>query len=113
MHTLHPSISFRSRLNVTYKNIEDRLRNEKEEEHKLIEGIKKSDLPEFLSANRKEFAFPTGSKYAGLQQEGVRSSSLPVGSSNYFVPDGEAALILYLMHEGLDVRKELSYIETI
>ncbi|MDO8467794.1 MAG: hypothetical protein Q7S56_02505 [Nanoarchaeota archaeon] len=110
LQTYHPVISFHTKLGITYDEIERRMKGEGVEEHNIIGAVNIDNLPAFLRNNQDGFSFPQYTTRGSRELDSLRLKSPPKGSTNFFVPDGEATLALYLAHQGFDIERELPYV---
>jgi len=109
--TRKPELLFSTQLYLTFDEIRDRRGTEKDE-HFALFGLSHDELIDFLSANQKEFTFPEGHDLSSEDQERMAPKGKHPNTVNFFVPPGEANLVMHLACKGLTVseRTRLSYL---
>lgn len=112
--TRKPELLFYSKTYADFDDIKERRIKAEKDEHFTFFGISSIDeLIEFLNKNQNKFSFPEHNNLSPEEQNKIKPINQPENTTNFFVPPGEASWILYLRHKGIDVEKELSYVELI
>lgn len=100
VHTLKPELVFFTQLTCSFEDLKNRRVENKADEHFRIFGTYTEDLREFLINNQTNFSFPPGHP----TQISLIPTEKPSATSNFFVPSGEAAWDLFLMHQKINVK---------
>lgn len=112
--TRTPELLFHSKIYVPFNDIKDRrLKSEKDEHFTFFEIDSIEELIDFLNKNQNKFIFPKNSGLIAKEQNKLKPKKHPENTTNFFVPPGEASWVLYLRHNGVDVEKELPYVELV
>ncbi|MFQ5620938.1 MAG: hypothetical protein ACE5FT_03775, partial [Candidatus Nanoarchaeia archaeon] len=106
--SLKKDVLFYSKIKQTFDEIKHHLA-EDEKEHSHIFGLPKEQLIPFLIENQTTFTLPPNN--LTLEERSRLTPSTPtLNPTNHFCPPGEAAFILYLLNEGVDVKEALPYL---
>lgn len=110
--TRKPELLFQSKIYASFEDIKERRIKSERDEHFTFFGISSIDeLADFLNKNQEGFTFPNYHRLNEDEQERLKPKKHPDNTTNFFVPPGEANWLLYLKHKGVEVEKELPYVE--
>jgi len=110
--TKKPELLFQSKVSANFYDIKERRIKDEKDEHLTFFGIESlEELIDFLNKNQKKFTFPNNHHLSKKEQAKLKPKKKPDNTLNFLVPPGESNWVMYLKHQGINVLKELPYLE--
>lgn len=105
-HMLHYEAAFVASLRIPFEALLEKTLKHEVDEHKKIAGIEKEGLINFVKRNQTGLYAPRGIQLTDEEKKEIYQREKQ-GATNYFVPTGEAALLLYLMQDDIKVAEKI------